>query len=430
MGKHYARVVDIRHASDALDEIAGIGVTPLATRWMADESVLRAVRLEAVSGRAASLLKQEALALGAECAVARSVAGFDDAPQPVLLIATLKQHRILTRKLAAQPFGLRLLADEVTNALEVYDRREPRLLVIGRHELPLGTRTLVMGIINTTPDSFSGDGLGDNVQAAVDQAKRFADEGADILDVGGQSTRPGSEAVGAEIEAGRVLPVIERVAAEVDVAASIDTSRAGVAAAALDAGAGMINDVYALRGEGMLNLAAERRVPVCLMHMLGTPRTMQQAPHYEDVISDIYRFLADRVEACVLAGVPREAVLVDPGIGFGKSVNHNLTIIRRLREFRSLGCPLLIGASRKSLIGKALGDLPPSDRLEGTAATCACAILNGAEIIRVHDVKEMVRVARMTDAIVHGVAGEAQRNNGAPETDAPEVASRPNESAA
>jgi len=407
MSKHYARVVDIRHASDALTEITSIGATPAAARWMADEAVLRAIRLEAVSGRAASLLKQEALALGAECAVAKSVAAFDDTPRAVLLIATLKQHRILARKLAAQPFGLRLLTEEVTAALEAHDRRTARPLVIGRRELPLGRRTLVMGIINTTPDSFSGDGLGSNVQAAVDQAKRFADEGADILDVGGQSTRPGSEEVAVQVEIGRVLPVIERVAAEIEVPLSVDTSRASVAAAALDAGAGMINDVYALRGEGMLDLAAERQVPVCLMHMLGTPRTMQQAPHYEDVISDTYRFLADRVEACVAANMPRDAILVDPGIGFGKSVNHNLAIMRRLREFRSLGCPLLIGTSRKSTIGKVLGDLPPADRLEGTAATCACAILNGADLIRVHDVKQMVRVARMTDAIVHGVAGEA-----------------------
>ncbi len=403
MSRHYARVLDVRDASDALCEIATIGATPAATRWMAEESVLRAVRIEAVSGRAASILKQEAIALGAECAVARSVAAFDDTPQAVVLIATLKQHQVLSRKLTAQPFGLRLLADQVSSALEAYELREAPGLRVGRHHLPLGSRTLVIGIINTTPDSFSGDGLGDNVQAAVDQGKRFADQGADILDVGGQSTRPGSEEVEVEVETARVLPVLDRLAAEVGLPLSVDTSRAAVAAAALDAGAGMINDVCALQGEGMLGLAAERRAPVCLMHMLGVPRTMQQDPHYDDVVSDIYHFLADRVEACVTAGIPRERVMVDPGIGFGKTVNHNLTILRRLREFRSLGCPVLIGPSRKSTIGKVLGDLPPSDRLEGTAATCACAIMNGADLIRVHDVKEMVRVARMTDAILRGV---------------------------
>jgi dihydropteroate synthase len=405
MARHYARVLDVRHVAEAEAEIAGVGATPEAVRWMADESVLRPVRLEAVSGRAANLLKQEALAIGAECAVARSVAGFDDTPQGVVLIATVKQHRLLARRLAAQPFGLRALAEEVRRALDAYDDRGVAPLRLGRAELPFGQRTFVMGIINATPDSFSGDGLGDNVQAAVDQGKRFAEEGADLLDVGGQSTRPGSEEVSAEMERARVVPIIERLAAEVALPLSIDTNKAAVAAAALDAGADMINDVSALREEGMLELAAERQVPVCLMHMLGQPRTMQQSPHYDEVIADIYRFLADRVEACVAAGVPRERILVDPGIGFGKTVNHNLAILRRLRELRSLGCGVLIGPSRKSSIGQVLGGLPPDERLEGTAAACACAILNGADVIRVHDVREMVRVARMTDAVVRGVAG-------------------------
>jgi dihydropteroate synthase len=203
----------------------------------------------------------------------------------------------------------------------------------------------------------------------------------------------------------RVVPVIERLAAEVDLPVSIDTDKVEVAAAALDAGAGLVNDVRGLCGEGMLELVAERRVPVCVMHMLGTPRTMQAAPAYGDVVADIYRFLAERVAACEAAGLTRSQVILDPGIGFGKTVNHNLTILRRLRDFRSLGCPIMIGVSRKSTIGKVL-DLPAEERLEGTAAACACAILNGADLIRVHDVREMVRVARMTDAIVRGWPGQ------------------------
>jgi len=405
MANHYARVLDVRSNEEALAEIVGVGATPTASRWMADEATMRVVRLEAVSGRAASLLKQEALALGAECAVARSVAAFDDTPQAVVLIATLKQHRALAAKLRAQPFGLRGLAGQVSRAVEAYDRQSIGPLRVGRHELPLGRRTLVMGIINVTPDSFSGDGLGDDVGAAVSQARRFADEGADLLDVGGQSTRPGSDELGAEDEKRRILPVVERIAAEVGLPISIDTDKVEVAAAALDAGAGLVNDVRALRGEGMLELVSQRRVPACLMHMLGTPRTMQEAPHYEDVIADIYRFLADRVAACVEAGLTREQVLIDPGIGFGKTVNHNLTILRRLRDFRSLGCPILVGVSRKSTIGKVLS-LPADQRVEGTAAACACAILSGADVIRVHDVREMTRVARMTDAIVRGCPDE------------------------
>jgi dihydropteroate synthase len=408
MADHYARVLDLRNVDDAEGEVAKVGATPGAVGWMAQEATLRAVRLERVSGRAASILKQEALALGAECAVARSVAGLDDTPQPVVLIATLRQHHRLARKLQAQPFGLRQLAGQVARALEAYDRPGDHSLVIGQCELPLGRRTLVMGIINTTPDSFSGDGLGDDVQAAVAQGKRFAEEGADLLDVGGQSTRPGSEEVGDEVELGRVLPVIDRLAGEIGIPVSVDTSSPVVAAAALDAGAGMVNDVCALRAPGMLELAAARGVPVCLMHMLATPRTMQQAPQYDDVVTDIHRFLADRAAACLAAGVSAERILVDPGIGFGKTVNHNLTILRRLREFRSLGYPILIGTSRKSTIGKVLGDLPAHERLEGTAATCACAILNGADVVRVHDVKEMVRVARMTDAVARGFPEEPE----------------------
>ena len=405
MGKHSARVLDIEHQPDALREIVAIGATSVASKWMADEATMRVVRLENVSGRAATILKQDALAMGAECAVAHSVAAFDDTPQSVVLIANLKQHKALARKLRAQPFGLKGLGEEVMSALEAYDQREPVPLQVGTHKLPLGKRTLVMGIINATPDSFSGDGLDVDVDAAIAQAQRFVHEGADILDVGGQSTRPGSKEVSAEQEIARVLPVVERLAAEVDAAISVDTDKTPVAVAALQAGAGMVNDVYALRGEGMLELVAERKVPVCVMQMLGTPRTMQEAPEYDDVIADIYRFLEERVLACVEVGLPRESVIIDPGFGFGKTVDHNLTILRRLREFRSLGCPVLIGTSRKSTIGTVL-DLPAEERIEGTAATCAVGIANGADIIRVHDVREMARVARMTDAIVRGLGAD------------------------
>ena len=405
MEKHSARVLDIEHQPDALREIAAIGATSVAAKWMADQATMRVVRLESVSGRAATILKQDALAMGAECAVAHSVAAFDDTPQSVVLIADLKRHKALARKLRAQPFGLKRLGEEVMAAVEAYDARGPAPLQVGRHTLPLGKRTLVMGIINATPDSFSGDGLDVDVDAAVTQAQRFVDEGADILDVGGQSTRPGSAEVPTDEEIARVLPVVERLSAELDVPLSVDTDKTAVAEAALDAGAGMVNDVRALRAEGMLELVAARKAPVCVMHMLGTPRTMQEAPEYDDVTADVYRFLEERALACVEAGLPRESVIVDPGFGFGKTVEQNLTILRRLREFRSLGCPVLIGTSRKSTIGAVL-DLPADQRIEGTAATCAVGIANGADIIRVHDVREMARVARMTDAIVRERHGE------------------------
>jgi len=268
-------------------------------------------------------------------------------------------------------------------------------------ELCFTEGTLVMGIINMTPHSFSGDGLATDVAAAIKQTHEFTLAGADIIDIGGQSTRPGSEQISVGEELDRVIPTIEAVCAEVDLPISVDTSVVEVAEQALDAGAEMINDVYALRREGMTEFAAEAGVPVVLMHMQGTPQNMQDNPHYEDVITDIYDFLARRIGAAVDAGLEEQQIIIDPGFGFGKTVDHNLEILRRLGEFRSLGRPVLIGTSRKSTIGKVL-DKPVEERLWGTAATCAVAIANGANIIRVHDVSQMAQVARMTDAIMRG----------------------------
>ncbi len=268
-------------------------------------------------------------------------------------------------------------------------------------ELCFTERTLVMGVINMTPDSFSGDGLSTNVAVAVRQARDFAASGADLIDIGGQSTRPGSRAISVAEELDRVIPTIEAVRAEVKVPISVDSSVAQVAERALEAGAEMINDVYALRAEGMAELTARAGVPVVIMHMQGTPGDMQDNPTYEDVITDICDFLARRIEAAVTAGIEESQIIVDPGFGFGKTVEHNLEILRRLGEFRSLGRPVLIGTSRKSTIGKVL-DKPVEERLWGTAATCAVAIANGANMIRVHDVSEMVQVAQMTDAIMRG----------------------------
>jgi len=268
-------------------------------------------------------------------------------------------------------------------------------------ELDFAARTLVMGIINMTPDSFAGDGLSTNVTVAVEQARNFATAGADLIDIGGQSTRPGSRQISVAEELDRVIPTIEAVRAEVDVPISVDSSVAEVAEQALEAGAEMINDVYALRGEGIATFAAEAGVPVVIMHMQGTPRDMQDNPSYKDVITEIYDFFVRRIAATVDTGVEEQQIIIDPGFGFGKTVDHNLEILRRLREFRSLGRPVLIGTSRKSTIGEVL-DKPVTERLWGTAATCAVAIANGANIIRVHDVSQMVQVARMTDAIMRG----------------------------
>ena len=264
-----------------------------------------------------------------------------------------------------------------------------------------GKRTYVMGIINVTPDSFSGDGLGHDAEAALEQALRFQDEGADIIDVGGESTRPGSTPVTVEEEKRRVIPVIRLLASRLDVPVSVDTYKREVAREALAAGAAIINDVWGLkRDPALADLAAREGAPIVLMHN-------QQGLDYSDLVPEVLASLRSSLRQALEAGVPSENVVLDPGLGFGKRPEHNLELLRRLAELKALGLPLLVGTSRKSTIGLVL-DLPVEERLEGTAATVALAIANGADIVRVHDVKAMTRVARMSDAIVRGwPAGQA-----------------------
>jgi dihydropteroate synthase len=260
-------------------------------------------------------------------------------------------------------------------------------------------RTLIMGILNVTPDSFSDGGLYWARDAAVERGLILAREGADIIDVGGESTRPGAKAVSVEEELKRVLPVIEALAPQIGAAISIDTSKAEVAEGALQAGATMLNDVTGLTHDPRLAaVAAKAGASVVVMHMLGSPRTMQKNPVYDDLFADVIRALGESVNRAVDAGVPRNRVVVDPGLGFGKTLGHNLSLIRRLDRFLGLGCPVLLGPSRKSFLGDIL-DLPPDDRQEGTAAAVTAGILKGARIVRVHDVKEMGRVAAVADAI-------------------------------
>ena len=266
-------------------------------------------------------------------------------------------------------------------------------------ELSFGQRTLIMGILNVTPDSFSDGGCYLGVAAAINHAKEMAKDGADVIDVGGESSRPGASPASAEEELARVLPVVEGLADEISVPISIDTCKSEVARRALETGAHIVNDITALQGDAeMAKVVAEMGAGVILMHMRGTPRTMQQSPVYDDVVSDISSWLQRRIEYAETEGIPPDRIVVDPGIGFGKTVDHNLEILRRLDEFHHLNKPVLIGTSRKSFIGKIL-DLPVNSRIEGTAATITWAIAHGADMVRVHDVKTMRRVARMTDAL-------------------------------
>ena len=265
--------------------------------------------------------------------------------------------------------------------------------------LTLGVRTHVMGILNVTPDSFSDGGHYLDVRQAVAHAKSMVAEGATLIDIGGESSRPGASPVSIDEELARVIPVIRAIVDVVDVLISVDTYKAEVARQALAAGAHLINDITALRGDPtMASVAAEMEAGLILMHMKGTPRTMQKAPQYDDVVGEISASLQESIQIAEAAGVTAERIIIDPGIGFGKTAEHNIELLKRLTEFRSLNKPLLIGTSRKSFIGHVLG-LPVTERVEGTAATVCWAIAHGADIVRVHDVKANVRAAQMTDAL-------------------------------
>jgi dihydropteroate synthase len=251
-----------------------------------------------------------------------------------------------------------------------------------------------MGVLNITPDSFSDGGRFDSLSRALDHAAKMASEGADILDVGGESTRPGANPVPADEEIERVLPVIEKLCAEFDMPISIDTSKANVMRAGVAAGASMINDVRALRGEGSLEAAAELQVPICLMHMCGEPRTMQADPAYADVVGEVTAFLRDRAQACLDAGLPSSGIIVDPGFGFGKTLAHNLQLLNNLDTISALGYQVLVGLSRKSMIGQIL-DRPVDRRLHGGLALAIVARQNGAAIVRTHDVAPTVDALRV-----------------------------------
>jgi dihydropteroate synthase len=256
-----------------------------------------------------------------------------------------------------------------------------------------------MGILNVTPDSFSDAGRFFTDRAAIDRGAEMVEQGADIVDVGGESTRPGSDPVPAHEELRRVIPVIEQLAKHIPgVLLSIDTRKAEVAAAALDAGASIVNDVSAGADPAMFELAREHGAGIVLMHMQGDPRTMQVAPTYDDVVADVHEYLRERIEAAEFAGIEAERIVIDPGIGFGKDLDHNLELIHRIDAFLDLGRPILVGPSRKRFIGSLL-DLPEGERVEGTAAAVAWMVARGAHVVRVHDVKEIVRVVRVIDAI-------------------------------
>jgi dihydropteroate synthase len=283
-----------------------------------------------------------------------------------------------------------------------YDgRMDQRVWRCGNHALSLGERTLVMGIVNVTPDSFSDGAMFASADDAVAHGARLVDEGADLLDVGGESTRPGSDPIEADEELLRVVPVIEGlVKARPGTPLSVDTRKPEVASAALHAGASVVNDIAGGRNSALLETVSRSEAGVVLMHMLGEPKTMQDDPRYDDVVAEVHEFLRERIEAAVFAGIPEERICIDPGIGFGKTVDHNLALLRAVPALRMLGAAVMVGASRKGFIGTLTGVEDPAARLEGSLAVAVLAAAHGADLVRVHDVEATVRALKVADAIV------------------------------
>ena len=394
------RYLHITSPARAEDELKKVGVDWPGVEAMLPKMETANLLLEGIECRVANILKQEMLSIGGDVAVARESVACSIDRTDAVLIGTLKQMKRLADKLAPQPFGLNGISDDIRRILTNITR-DTFVLRTPKREIAIGTKTLIMGIVNVTPDSFSDGGMFGGVEDAAAYALQMEEAGADIIDVGGESSRPGSEPVSADEEMERVVPLIEKLEGTLSIPISIDTMKAAVARRALEAGAEMVNDVSAMSFDGQMpEVVASHRVPVVLMHMRGQPRTMQEGDlSYRSLMGEIAGFLEGRIEAAVSAGVDRENVIVDPGIGFGKSTTDNIAILRNLRELKALGRPILVGASRKRFIGQITDREDPEDRLEGTAASVTASILNGAHIVRVHDVAFMERVSRIADGI-------------------------------
>ncbi len=394
-----ARILLPHSREDIKKEINKIGASKPGSRIMLAKGQFIWIKLYDVSLKGAIFVKQEMLSKGGEAVVAHGVGDLSLPKSDILLMGTLKQFRSLIVKLKMQPFGLKQAAVEMEELLDQYnshhwmDSSKERFLHVGNRSFKLGERTLLMGILNVTPDSFSDGGKFNHLDKALEQAHDMVQEGIDILDVGGESTRPNSQAVSEQEELERVIPVLERVLKELDVPVSVDTYKAAVAEEALKMGAHMLNDVWGLKEDpDMASVAARYQVPVCIMHN-------RKVHQYQDLVKDIIFDLKESVKLALEAGVKQENIVLDPGIGFAKNLEENLETMYHLDELVALGYPVLLGTSRKSMIGKVL-DLPVEERLEGTAATITLGITRGVDIVRVHDIQYMKRVVAMTDAMV------------------------------
>lgn len=390
-GHHAVFINNQREARMVMEQI---GVDPGAYPYMLSKTRYRCLKLKNVPCKAAVIIKQEMLSKGGEAALKRD-ALYMSGESDVLLMGTLKHYRLLLPKLRVQPFGLPGLADEIESILNNLEIEKWSVPLAGGRTLEMGERTLVMGILNVTPDSFSDGGRYLEPAAAIEHGLQMAEEGADIIDVGGASSRPDANIAGEPEEMQRLLPVIRGLVRE-NVIISVDTFRSGVARACLDLGAHIINDIGSLRMDpGLINVISDYQAPLVIMH---NRMQLDQGRGYRDLLADIMEDLGDTMNRAREAGIPDELFIVDPGLGFGKNPGQNRLLIKRLAEFKSLGRPILFGASRKRFIGATL-NLEVDQRLEGSLAAMSMAVINGANIVRVHDVKESRRMVDMIDAV-------------------------------
>lgn len=374
-----------------------IGVDSTGIELMAPKQFHLNLKIAELTPAQANILKQDALSCGGEAAVAKGAVSCKVEKTGCVLSGTFKQLKKIAEKLKGQTHGLSSVADMIERAVENISSEELCFKSRSR-QWDVSRRTLIMGILNVTPDSFFDGGAYLEKDKAIERALKMVEEGADIIDVGGESSRPGAAPVAAAEELRRIVPVIEELSKK-GVTVSVDTTKAIVAGEALEKGAEIINDISAMRKDGdMAAVAAKYGAGVVLMHMRGDAATMQLDTRYSDLMGEIFDYLSERVDYALSAGIEKEKIAVDPGIGFAKSAAGNLEIIRRLKELKALGRPVLVGTSRKSFIGKTLGAEADS-RLCGTISTISAAILNGANIVRVHDVKEAKEAILMTDAI-------------------------------
>lgn len=393
------RIIQIRSANEAKNLLAKIGAYKMSFDIMAPKAILRILYLKDIPFTTCNILKQEMLSLGGEVAVSKGIISAKDKKSDCLIIGNLSQIKELILKLKKQPLAFSKISCRIERLVQNYQKTNLEFKC-RNFRLNLRRKTYIMGVLNITPDSFSDGGQFFDKEEAFERALQLEKEGADIIDIGGQSTRPRAGEISSEEEIKRILPVIKRLRRRIKIPISIDTYKFKVAKVALEEGASILNDIYGLRRDARLaKLVAKFKAGVVLMHIKGTPRSMQRNPYYKDLMGDIIDSLSQSIDIALGAGINEKSIVVDPGLGFGKTVEHNLSIIKNLSELKSLGFPILIGPSRKSFIGKILR-LPLDRRLYGTIASVCASILAGAAMVRVHDVAYVKQAVKITDEIL------------------------------